>query len=81
MAKVGDSAVRALAKKHGLTGKYRVWKEGRRAYAWVEALKDGEPAGRFGSNGLWPEQDVFDFVVDLLRKHLEAKLGGGSNVR
>lgn len=81
MGKVDDSALRAVAKKHGLTGKYRVWKEGRRAYAWVEALKGGKPAGRFASNGLWPEQDVFDFVVDLLREHIEAKPGGGSNVR
>lgn len=80
MGKVDDSALRAVAKKHGLTGKYRVWSKGDRAYAWGEAVKDGAPAGGFSSNGLDTEQGVFDFVVDLLREHIEAKPGGGSNV-
>lgn len=68
---VDDRALRAMAADHGLTGKYRVWREGERAYAWVKAFRNGEPAGGFASNSLRPEQDVFDFVVELLRKRIE----------
>lgn len=81
MGKVDDTALRALAKKHGLTGTYRVWSEGERAYAWARAFKDGKHAANVGSNRLDTEQAVFDFVVDLVRRELERKPMRGSNVK
>ena len=78
-----DSLLRTFAQEHGLTFRWKTWKEGERAYADIEVRKDGETVYSARTNCLSDEQYVLTNIMtwaieDITRDRHDIIVGFGA---
>lgn len=61
-----DGRIRDHAKTVGWRYQWRTWRDGAHWHAEVQAWKDGESVGWFGSSTIEGEQLALDRAIDLL---------------